>query len=102
ALLNRLERRDLAVGAPPRHAVRGAVVEALALVGAVDRDRVVAVIGSGAARGTRGRVAHLRGELELVDEVAAEGGNAAYQGIGDLGAHALASRGEIGRHTPYH
>src|SRR5207245_2063937 len=61
-----------------------------------DRDGVVAVVRTGAARGAAGAIDHLRCELEQVDEVAAEGGHAPHQRIGDLDSHALAGRRKVG------
>src|SRR2546425_12183695 len=79
--LHRVQGYDLAVGTAAWHTARGVEVEALALVGAVDRDGVVAVVGAGPAGGggARGGVDHLGRELEEIGGGAAEGGPAAHQ-----------------------
>ena len=100
--LDRIERHDLAAGAASRHAAGGVQVEALALVGAVDRDGVEAVVGAVAAGPAARGVHHLRRQLELVDEIPAERGDAAHQRVGNLGGHALAGRRKVGRHGRRH
>ncbi len=88
-LLDRLRRDDLAAGPAARDAARTAEIEALALVGAVDGERVVAVVRAGGTGRAAGRRDHLRGQLDQVDEVTAERRHAAEQRVGNDAAHAL-------------
>src|SRR2546423_1483922 len=64
--LDRIGRYDLATRRAAGHPTAAAQIEALALIGAVDRDGVVAVVSPRAARRTTRGIDDLRRKLELV------------------------------------